>query len=113
LSAGRGAPRGPGGHRGTHFHERLDPEWRQHVLRHAAPVPRERELADITRELAEQGISIASVIQREALEEHEGDTVPLVLMTHTALTGSFRAALAAIDRLGCVAAPGVSFPVAD
>ena len=39
--------------------------------------------------------------------------VPLVIMTHTALTGDFRAAAAEIDRLGCVAAPSVYYPVAD
>jgi homoserine dehydrogenase len=70
-------------------------------------------LADIARELAAHGISIASVIQHEALEEHEGDTVPLVIMTHTARTGSFRAALADIDRLALVTAPSVYYPVAD
>jgi homoserine dehydrogenase len=67
----------------------------------------------IARELARQEISISSVIQHEALDEHEGDTVPLVIMTHTALTGNFRAALAGIDGLGCVNAPSVYFPVAD
>ena len=56
-------------------------------------------LADVARELAQHQISISSVIQHEALDEHEGDTVPLVIMTHTALTGSFRAAVAEIDRL--------------
>ena len=44
-------------------------------------------LAEIARVLAEHQISIASVIQHEALDEHEGDTVPLVIMTHTAPTG--------------------------
>src|SRR5262249_13653937 len=38
----------------------------------------------IARELARQEISISSVIQHEALDEHEGDIVPLVIMTHTA-----------------------------
>jgi homoserine dehydrogenase len=70
-------------------------------------------LADIARLLADHQISISSVIQHEALDEHEGDVVPLVIMTHTALTGSFRTALAEIDRLGCVAAPSVYYPVAD
>ncbi len=70
-------------------------------------------LALIARELARQEISISSVIQHEALDDQEGDTVPLVIMTHTALTGNFRAALATIDSLGCVAPPSVYFPVAD
>jgi homoserine dehydrogenase len=70
-------------------------------------------LADIARVLAQNRISISSVIQHEAFDEQEGDTVPLVIMTHTALTESFRAAVADIDRLDCVAAPSVYYPVAD
>jgi len=70
-------------------------------------------LAEIARVLAEHHISISSVIQHEALDQQEGDTVPLVIMTHTALTGDFRAAVADIDRLGCVTAPSVYYPVGD
>ena len=40
--------------------------------------------------LAEHQISIASVIQHEAPDEREGERVQLVIMTHTATTGSFR-----------------------
>ena len=70
-------------------------------------------LAEIARVLAEHQISIASVIQHEAPEDHEGDTVPLVIMTHTAVTDEFRTALAGIDQLNYVAAPSVYYPVAD
>ena len=70
-------------------------------------------LAEIARVLAEHQISIASVIQHEAPEDHEGDTVPLVIMTHMAVTGEFRTALAEIDHLHYVAAPSVYYPVAD
>jgi homoserine dehydrogenase len=70
-------------------------------------------MAEITRELARQQVSIASVIQHEALDEHEGDTVPLVIMTHTTPTGSFRAAVSNIGKLDCVTAPAVFFPVSD
>ena len=70
-------------------------------------------LAEIARELAVHQISISSVIQHEAFDEQAGDSVPLVIMTHTALTGSFRKAVADIDRLRCVLAPGVYYPVAD
>jgi homoserine dehydrogenase len=70
-------------------------------------------MADVTRVLADHHISIASIIQHEALEEHEGNTVPLVIMTHTVPTGSFAAAVADIDRLACVAAPSVYYPVED
>jgi homoserine dehydrogenase len=70
-------------------------------------------LAEIARELAQHDISISSVIQHEALDEHEGDAVPLVIMTHTAPTGHFRTALTEIDRLACVTAPSVYYPVGD
>jgi homoserine dehydrogenase len=68
-------------------------------------------LADIARELAVHEISISSVIQHE--DEQEGHIVPLVIMTHTALTGRFRAAIDEIDRLHSIVAPSVYFPVAD
>src|SRR5262249_7070282 len=70
-------------------------------------------MAEVTRCLAVHHISIASIIQHEALEDHEGDTVPLVIMTHTAPTGHFVAAVADIDRLSCVSAPSVYYPVED
>ena len=43
--------------------------------------------------------------QHEAAEEHQGERGQLVIMTHTAPTGNFRAAVAQMDRLSCVAAP--------
>ena len=61
----------------------------------------------------EHQISIASVIQHEAPDETEGTRVQLVIMTHTAPTGAFRSAAADMDRLGCVAAPAVYYPVGD
>jgi len=70
-------------------------------------------LAEVTRVLAQHQISIASVIQHEAPDEAEGERVQLVIMTHTAATGPFRAAAADMERLGCVAAPAVYYPVAD
>jgi homoserine dehydrogenase len=70
-------------------------------------------LAEVAGELAQHQISISSVIQHEAPEEHEGEKVVLVIMTHTAPTGSFRAALTAIDRLGSVVPPSVYYPVGD
>jgi homoserine dehydrogenase len=69
-------------------------------------------MADVTRVLANHQISIASVVQREAGEPANG-VVPLVIMTHTAATEQFRAALAEIDRLPCVTAPSVYYPVVD
>jgi homoserine dehydrogenase len=69
-------------------------------------------LAEVATVLAHNQISISSVIQHEAPEE-EGNRVQLVIMTHTAPTGSFRAATATLDVLGCVAAPCVYYPVGD
>jgi homoserine dehydrogenase len=70
-------------------------------------------LADICRALANEGISISSVIQHEAQEGHPEQTVPLVIMTHYAATGKFRAAVAAIDQLPSLAAPAVYYSVDD
>jgi homoserine dehydrogenase len=70
-------------------------------------------LGEIAQELAKHNISISSVIQHEALDDQEGNLVPLVIMTHTAMTGAFRAALAEIDKLACVSAPSVYYPVAE
>jgi homoserine dehydrogenase len=70
-------------------------------------------LSEVTRVLAQHQISIASVIQHEAPDEEEGDWVQLVIMTHTAPTGSFRAAARAMGALSCVAAPAAYYPVGD
>lgn len=70
-------------------------------------------LSEVTRVLAHHQISIASVIQHEAPDEREGDWVQLVIMTHTAPTGSFRAAARAMETLTCVAAPAAYYPVGD
>jgi homoserine dehydrogenase len=72
-------------------------------------------MADITRILANHLISIASVIQHEALDhaDEETEIVPLIIMTHTVPTGAFQAALAEIDRLPSVRPASVYFPVGD
>ena len=70
-------------------------------------------LADVARALADEGISIASVIQHEALDDREGEVVPLVIMTHAAVTDRFRAALARIDGRRLAAEPAAYYPVAD
>ena len=70
-------------------------------------------LADVARVLADQQISIASVIQHEAVEGHEGDVVPLVIMTHYAETGRFRRAVEMIDARPGVVPPGVFYSVDD
>ena len=70
-------------------------------------------LADITRILADEQISISSVVQHESPEGGDGVSVPLVIVTHYAETGRFRAALARIDRLPVVAAPAVFYSMGD
>jgi homoserine dehydrogenase len=70
-------------------------------------------LADVCRCLADEQVSIASVIQHEALDEQEGDVVPLVILTHTAVTGRFRAAAERMRTLPGVVAPAVWFTVGD
>jgi homoserine dehydrogenase len=70
-------------------------------------------LAEVAGILAKHNISIASVIQHEALEDHEGDNVHLVIMTHAVLTGNFRATLEELERLESVTPPSVYYPVED
>jgi homoserine dehydrogenase len=70
-------------------------------------------LAEVARILANHHISIASVIQHEALDNQEGSTVPLVIMTHSAPTGNFIATISALNALETVAAPAVFFPVGE
>jgi homoserine dehydrogenase len=70
-------------------------------------------LAEVAGALAQHEISIASVVQHEVPDEPPGQRVQLVIMTHTASAGNFQSACVQIDRLGCVAAPGVHYPVAD
>jgi homoserine dehydrogenase len=69
-------------------------------------------LADVTRILADEAISISSVMQHEAAE-NGGTAVPLVIVTHYAETGRFKAALRKINALATVAAPAVFFSMGD
>lgn len=70
-------------------------------------------LADVCRALADQKISISSVIQHEALEGRADQVVPLVIMTHTAATREFRTAAAAINTLPAMVGPAVYYSVDD
>lgn len=70
-------------------------------------------LADVCRILADRGISISSMIQHETQEGHPEQTVPLVIMTHTAATGDFKAAVTKIDQLPSMARPAVFYSVDD
>lgn len=57
-------------------------------------------LADITRILSDNGVSIEAVIQKAG--KGEGDTVPLILMTHEVKEGQMNRALEAIGQLDAV-----------
>ena len=70
-------------------------------------------LADVCRCLADEHVSISSVIQHEALDEQEGNIVPLVILTHTVPTGRFRAAAERMNRLPGVTSPSVYYSVGD
>lgn len=70
-------------------------------------------LADVARVLADENISIATVIQHESQEENSNAVVPLVILTHYAETGRFRSALAKLNQLKAVVSPGVSYSVDD
>lgn len=69
-------------------------------------------LADITRILADEHISISSLVQHEAAEDGTGP-VPLVLVTHSAETGRFHAAIDRINALPTVAEPAVFYSMSD
>jgi homoserine dehydrogenase len=67
-------------------------------------------IAKISTVLSKAGISISSMIQPEA---HEGETVPLILMTHTASRAAMDRARAAIARLPAAPGPSLLLPVED
>lgn len=69
-------------------------------------------LADITRILADERISISSVVQHEAAEADRGP-VPLVIVTHYAETGAFKSAIRKMNAHSAVAAPAVYFSMGD
>jgi homoserine dehydrogenase len=65
-------------------------------------------IAKISALLSKAGISIASVVQPEG---HEGEAVPLILMTHRASRAAMDKALAAIAKLPAVKGPSLLLPV--
>ncbi len=69
-------------------------------------------LADITRILADERISISSVVQHESAVGESGP-IPLVIVTHYTETGAFKSAIAKIDSLVAVEAPAVYFSMGD
>ena len=67
-------------------------------------------LANISSILAENDISIANVSQEE---RKEGETVPVIVLTHKAKEGSMRKAIAGIDKLECVTDKTVAIRIED
>lgn len=70
-------------------------------------------LAEIAGVLGKHQISIASVIQHEPSGDGAGRVVPLVIMTYQAKEGAAQAAMAEIDKLGCVRERSVRMRVLD
>lgn len=70
-------------------------------------------LAQIAGVLGKNNISIESLIQHEPDRDSEGDTVPLVIMTHTATEGDSVAAIREIDELECVHGESVRMRVLE
>ncbi len=67
-------------------------------------------LARISGIISKAGISLSSIVQPEG---HEGETVPLVLMTHTTTRAAMDKAAAQIGKLPAVKGPSLLLPVED
>jgi len=67
-------------------------------------------IAKISAILSKAGISIASIVQPEG---HEGEAVPLILMTHRAGRAAMDKARAALAKLPAVKGPSLLLPVED
>ena len=52
-------------------------------------------------------------VQHEVAEGTDPEPLPLVIVTHSAETGRFKAALAKINALGAVASPAVFYSMGD
>jgi homoserine dehydrogenase len=59
-------------------------------------------LSQISGVLGQHGISISSVLQKG---RKEGQTVPVVIMTHTAIERNVQAALRDINRMAFISEP--------
>lgn len=67
-------------------------------------------VAKVSAILSQAGISLASIVQPEG---HEGEAVPLILMTHLASRAAMDKARAAIAKLPAVKGPSLLLPVED
>jgi homoserine dehydrogenase len=73
-------------------------------------VDRAGVIAKISGLISKAGISLASIVQPEG---HEGETVPLILMTHAASRAAMDKARAAISKLPAVKGGALLLPVED
>lgn len=73
-------------------------------------VDRAGVIARISAIISKAGISLSSIVQPEG---HEGETVPLVLMTHLTQRAAMDKAVAAIAKLPAVKGPSLLLPVED
>jgi homoserine dehydrogenase len=67
-------------------------------------------IANISAILSTGGISISSIIQPEG---HEGETVPVILMTHAANRAAMEQCCTAITQIPAVKGPSLLLPVED
>jgi homoserine dehydrogenase len=67
-------------------------------------------LAQVTRILGEQEISLSAILQHEMEEDHG---VPVIITTHVAREGAMQSAVEQIDRLEAVMTPGVCLRIID
>jgi homoserine dehydrogenase len=67
-------------------------------------------LAQVTRILGREGISLSAILQHEA---NDGHIVPVVITTHIAREGALRAALKEIDELTAIQKPTVCLRIID
>lgn len=70
-------------------------------------------LAEITRILGDQGISISAIIQKETASDVPDQTIPVVILTRRARAGAVRAAADEIDTLEVTRERTVILPVED
>lgn len=70
-------------------------------------------IADVTRALADQQISLSAITQRDPHDETCQQVVTVVVITHLAREGDLRAALRAIERIPTVTRPPVAIRIVE
>ena len=70
-------------------------------------------VADVTRALADQQISLSAITQRDPHDETCQQVVTVVVITHLAREGDLRAALRAIEQIPTVTRPPVAIRIVE